>query len=73
MRGQHGECPAISIRYAYVEEKLRNEALAGTLAPNKLPFLLPDSSPLAVARIADNNEFTVHNGPSYRQHGPLGV
>ena len=59
MRGQHGECPAISIRYAYIEEKLRTEALAGTLAPDKLPFLLPDASPLAVAGIEDGDEFTM--------------
>jgi hypothetical protein len=46
LRGQHGECPPISVRYAYLDEKLRSEAMAGTLPPAKLPHLLPDTSRL---------------------------
>ena len=30
--------------YAYIDEKLRGEAMSGIIAPDKLPFLLPDTS-----------------------------
>lgn len=47
LRGQHGECPRVSVRYAYIDEKLRGDAMLGKMDPLKLPNLLPDTSPLA--------------------------
>ncbi|GFZ43608.1 LOW QUALITY PROTEIN: hypothetical protein JCM24511_01328 [Saitozyma sp. JCM 24511] len=52
-------CPPLTVRYAYIDEKLRGEALAGTMAPGKLPNLLPDTSPLAVAGASEDDDEVV--------------
>ncbi|RSH92945.1 hypothetical protein EHS25_008391 [Saitozyma podzolica] len=59
LRGQHGECPPVSVRYAYLDEKLRSEAMAGTLPPTKLPQLLPDTSRLS-GHTDDGEGMVVH-------------
>lgn len=45
-RGHHGKCDPISIRYAYLDQKIRDAALAGNLAPESLAALIPPTSPL---------------------------
>jgi hypothetical protein len=41
IRGQHGKCEPISLCYAYLDEKVRDRAMAGTLAPKSLPMVIP--------------------------------
>lgn len=60
LRGQYGECPPLSRRYGYIDEKLRGKAMAGTMAPEKLPLLLPVGSSLATRLNEDDDTFEVN-------------
>lgn len=46
-RGQYGKCDPIAVRYAYLDAKVRDAALACSLPPESLPLLIPGTSRLA--------------------------
>lgn len=47
VRGAHGKCEPVSVRYAYLDAKVRDQAIAGCLPPESLPLLIDPLSPLA--------------------------
>lgn len=46
-RGPHGELPPPSVRYSYLDPKVRDEVMAGAFRHDRLGSLLPDTSPLS--------------------------
>jgi hypothetical protein len=62
-RGQYGECPPIDVRYACLDEKMRDAALAGNLAPEKLSLLLdPTSDNFAPTEMT--GEYDINRSPA---------
>jgi len=44
MRGAYGKCEPITVRFAYLDARVRDAAIAGTLALESLPLLIPPTA-----------------------------
>jgi hypothetical protein len=56
-RGMYGKCGPISIRYPYLDPKVRDSAMAGALPPDSLPLLLDPTSSFAAPPTQHTMEF----------------
>lgn len=55
IRGAHGASEPISVKYAYLDAKVREQAIAGSLAPESLPLLIDSTSSFARPGVQDGS------------------
>lgn len=66
MRGTYSNCDPMTVRYSYLNAKVRDQAMVCTLPPSSLPLLVPPTSALA-AKPASNTSLS--ESPLARRHG----